>query len=71
MFDTIGDNLLAVFASAVDAVNCAVELQRKLAEFIFCGTMDKTFIRYQSKTVNKIEKLCHLLECTIFKFLID
>ena len=30
--DTAGDNLLAEFASAVDAVNCAVEIQRELAE---------------------------------------
>jgi len=30
--DTTGDNLLAEFASAVDAINCAVELQRELAE---------------------------------------
>jgi adenylate cyclase len=30
--DTTGDNLLADFASAVDAVNCAVEIQRELAE---------------------------------------
>jgi len=30
--DTPGDNLLAEFASVVDAVNCAVEIQRELAE---------------------------------------
>ncbi|UCE52110.1 MAG: adenylate/guanylate cyclase domain-containing protein, partial [Desulfobacterales bacterium] len=30
--DTTGDNLLAEFASAVDAINCAVEVQRELAE---------------------------------------
>jgi class 3 adenylate cyclase/maltose-binding protein MalE len=30
--DATGDNLLAEFASAVDAVNCAVEIQRELAE---------------------------------------
>jgi adenylate cyclase len=30
--DSIGDNLLAEFASVVDAVNCAVEIQRELAE---------------------------------------
>jgi adenylate cyclase len=30
--DAPGDNLLAEFASVVDAVNCAVELQRELAE---------------------------------------
>jgi adenylate cyclase len=30
--DTPGDNLLSEFASAVDAVNCAVEMQRELAE---------------------------------------
>ena len=30
--DAIGDNLLAEFGSAVDAVNCAVEIQRELAE---------------------------------------
>jgi TolB-like protein/Flp pilus assembly protein TadD len=30
--DTTGDNLLAEFLSAVDAVNCAVEIQRELAE---------------------------------------
>jgi len=29
--DAVGDNLLAEFASAVDAVNCAVEIQRELA----------------------------------------
>ena len=30
--DTPGDNLLAEFTSVVDAVNCAVEIQRELAE---------------------------------------
>ncbi len=30
--DTAGDNLLAEFTSAVDAVNCSVEIQRRLAE---------------------------------------
>jgi TolB-like protein/class 3 adenylate cyclase len=30
--DSPGDNLLAEFASAVDAVNCAAEIQRELAE---------------------------------------
>jgi adenylate cyclase len=30
--DTTGDNLMAEFASAVNAVNCAVEIQRELAE---------------------------------------
>ena len=30
--DAPGDNLLAEFASVVDAVNCAVEIQRDLAE---------------------------------------
>ena len=30
--DTTGDNLLAEFASAVNAINCAVEIQRELAE---------------------------------------
>lgn len=30
--DATGDNLLAEFASAVDAVHCAVEIQRELAE---------------------------------------
>ena len=30
--DATGDNLLADFASAVDAVNCAVEIQRELSE---------------------------------------
>jgi adenylate cyclase len=30
--DTTGDNLMADFASAVDAVNCAVEIQRELTE---------------------------------------
>ena len=30
--DTTGDNLLAEFASAVDALNCAVEIQRDIAE---------------------------------------
>ena len=28
--DAVGDNLLAEFASAVDAVQCAVEIQRQL-----------------------------------------
>jgi adenylate cyclase len=30
--DAPGDNLLAEFASVVDAVQCAVEIQRELAE---------------------------------------
>jgi adenylate cyclase len=30
--DTAGDNLMAEFTSVVDAVNCAVEIQRELAE---------------------------------------
>jgi adenylate cyclase len=30
--DAVGDNLLAEFGSVVDAVNCAVEIQRDLAE---------------------------------------
>ncbi len=30
--DTPGDNILADFTSVVDAVNCAVEIQRELAE---------------------------------------
>ncbi|UCH21511.1 MAG: adenylate/guanylate cyclase domain-containing protein [Deltaproteobacteria bacterium] len=30
--DTTGDNLLAEFTSAVDAVNCSVEIQRELSE---------------------------------------
>jgi class 3 adenylate cyclase len=30
--DTTGDNILAEFTSVVDAVNCAVEIQRELAE---------------------------------------
>jgi adenylate cyclase len=30
--DTTGDNLMAEFTSVVDAVNCAVEIQRDLAE---------------------------------------
>ena len=30
--DTPGDNILAEFTSVVDAVNCAVEMQRELAE---------------------------------------
>jgi len=30
--DSPGDNLLAEFASVVDAINCAVEIQRELAE---------------------------------------
>lgn len=30
--DAPGDNLLAAFASAVDAVNCAVEIQRRIAQ---------------------------------------
>ena len=30
--DSPGDNLLAEFSSMVDAVNCAVEIQRDLAE---------------------------------------
>ena len=32
LVDAIGDNLLAEFASAVDSVNCAVEIQRELFE---------------------------------------
>ena len=32
LVDTIGDNLLAEFVSVVDAVNCAVEIQREFAE---------------------------------------
>ncbi len=32
LVDTTGDNLMADFASAVDAVNCAAEIQRELAE---------------------------------------
>jgi class 3 adenylate cyclase len=32
LVDSTGDNLLAEFASAVDAVNCAVEIQKKLTE---------------------------------------
>jgi adenylate cyclase len=32
LVDTTGDNLLAEFASAVDAVNCAVKIQQDLAE---------------------------------------
>ena len=32
LVDAPGDNLLAEFASVVDAVNCAVEIQRELAE---------------------------------------
>ena len=32
MVDAPGDNLLAEFGSVVDAVNCAVEIQRELAE---------------------------------------
>ncbi len=31
MVDSPGDNLLAEFASVVDAVRCAVEIQRELA----------------------------------------
>ena len=30
--DSPGDNLLAEFGSGLDAVNCAVEIQRELAE---------------------------------------
>ena len=30
--DSTGDNLLVEFTSVVDAVNCAVEIQRELAE---------------------------------------
>jgi class 3 adenylate cyclase len=30
--DSPGDNILSEFTSAVDAVNCAVEIQRELAE---------------------------------------
>ena len=30
--DTPGDNIFAEFTSVVDAVNCAVEIQRELAE---------------------------------------
>ncbi len=32
VLDTIGDNLLAEFISVVDAVNCSVQIQRKLDE---------------------------------------
>lgn len=32
LVDATGDNLLAEFTSVVDAVNCAVEVQRELAE---------------------------------------
>jgi len=32
LVDATGDNLLAEFTSVVDAVNCAVEIQRDLAE---------------------------------------
>lgn len=32
LVDAVGDNLLAEFVSVVDAVNCAVEIQRELAE---------------------------------------
>jgi TolB-like protein/class 3 adenylate cyclase len=32
VIDATGDNLMAEFTSAVDAVNCAVEIQRELAE---------------------------------------
>ena len=32
IIDTPGDNILADFTSVVDAVNCAVEIQRELAE---------------------------------------
>jgi len=32
LVDAVGDNLLAEFASAVDSVKCAVEIQRKLFE---------------------------------------
>jgi adenylate cyclase len=32
VIDTPGDNILAEFTSVVDAVNCAVEIQRELAE---------------------------------------
>ena len=32
VLDAVGDNLLAEFGSVVDAVNCAVEIQRELAE---------------------------------------
>ncbi|NIP51968.1 MAG: adenylate cyclase, partial [Phycisphaerae bacterium] len=32
LLDATGDNLLAEFTSAVDAVNCAVEIQDELAE---------------------------------------
>jgi adenylate cyclase len=32
IIDSPGDNILAEFASVVDAVNCAVEIQRELAE---------------------------------------
>ena len=30
--DALGDNLLAEFVSVVDAVQCAVEIQREIAE---------------------------------------
>ncbi len=32
LVDATGDNLLSEFTSVVDAVNCAVEIQRELAE---------------------------------------
>jgi len=32
VIDSPGDNLLAEFTSAVDAVTCAVKIQRELAE---------------------------------------
>lgn len=30
--DALGDNILAGFGSVVDAVNCAIEIQRQLEE---------------------------------------
>jgi adenylate cyclase len=34
LVDATGDNLMAEFASVVDAVNCAVDIQRELAKKI-------------------------------------
>ena len=42
--DKVGDNLLAEFASAVDAVQCAVEIQRQLAKINSTATPDRRML---------------------------